>query len=59
MSQAPSRACRCPIGIAGADGKRPYEIALAVVAELMTLGPDLCAGLTAWHCPRARPSPDR
>ncbi|MDI4638977.1 MULTISPECIES: xanthine dehydrogenase accessory protein XdhC [Halomonadaceae] len=28
---------RCPIGIAGADGKRPYEIALAVVAELMTL----------------------
>ncbi|WP_168015635.1 xanthine dehydrogenase accessory protein XdhC [Halomonas salinarum] len=34
---------RCPIGIDGANGKRPYEIALAVVAELMTLGPDLSA----------------
>ncbi|GHC33243.1 xanthine dehydrogenase accessory protein XdhC [Aidingimonas halophila] len=28
---------RCPIGIAGAKGKRPYEIALAVAAELLTL----------------------
>ncbi|MEQ7871297.1 xanthine dehydrogenase accessory protein XdhC [Chromohalobacter salexigens] len=27
---------RCPIGIPGADGKRPYEIALAVAAELLT-----------------------
>ncbi|GAB2800098.1 xanthine dehydrogenase accessory protein XdhC [Halomonas shantousis] len=37
---------RCPIGIPGAPGKRPYEIALAVTAELLTLkaatpgGPD-------------------
>ncbi|WP_192034535.1 xanthine dehydrogenase accessory protein XdhC [Halomonas sp. YLGW01] len=31
---------RCPIGITGATGKRPYEIALAVVAELLTLAPD-------------------
>ncbi|QJQ96596.1 MULTISPECIES: xanthine dehydrogenase accessory protein XdhC [Halomonadaceae] len=30
---------RCPIGIAGAQGKRPYEIALAVAAELLTLKP--------------------
>ncbi|MHB0775662.1 xanthine dehydrogenase accessory protein XdhC [Halomonas sp. WWR20] len=28
---------RCPIGIPGAQGKRPYEIALAVTAELLTL----------------------
>lgn len=32
---------RCPIGIAGARGKRPYEIALAVCAELLTLKPDV------------------
>lgn len=32
---------RCPIGIPGATGKRPYEIALAVVADLMTLASDL------------------
>ncbi|WP_458524639.1 xanthine dehydrogenase accessory protein XdhC [Onishia taeanensis] len=31
---------RCPIGLPGANGKRPYEIALAVVAELMTLASD-------------------
>lgn len=31
---------RCPIGIAGAKGKRPYEIALAVSAELLTLKPE-------------------
>lgn len=30
---------RCPIGIAGAKGKQPYEIALAVAAELLTLKP--------------------
>ncbi|MFC3285415.1 xanthine dehydrogenase accessory protein XdhC [Litchfieldella rifensis] len=30
---------RCPIGIPGAKGKRPYEIAVAVVAELLTLKP--------------------
>ncbi|WP_051234080.1 xanthine dehydrogenase accessory protein XdhC [Halomonas halocynthiae] len=28
---------RCPIGVPGAIGKRPYEIALAVAAELLTL----------------------
>ncbi|EPC04299.1 hypothetical protein L861_02980 [Litchfieldella anticariensis FP35 = DSM 16096] len=28
---------RCPIGISGAKGKRPYEIAIAAVAELLTL----------------------
>lgn len=28
---------RCPIGVPGAVGKRPYEIALAVAAELLTL----------------------
>lgn len=32
---------RCPIGIAGAKGKRPYEIALAVSAELLTLKPEI------------------
>nr|WP_297457363.1 xanthine dehydrogenase accessory protein XdhC [uncultured Halomonas sp.] len=32
---------RCPIGIDGAKGKRPYEIALAVGAELLTLKPDI------------------
>ncbi|MDR5865666.1 xanthine dehydrogenase accessory protein XdhC [Halomonas koreensis] len=31
---------RCPIGVPGAHGKRPYEIALAVAAELLTLKPD-------------------
>ncbi|SDK94826.1 xanthine dehydrogenase accessory factor [Modicisalibacter muralis] len=31
---------RCPIGIAEAKGKRPYEIALAVSAELLTLKPE-------------------
>ncbi|MBB3140694.1 xanthine dehydrogenase accessory protein XdhC [Halomonas organivorans] len=30
---------RCPIGVPGAHGKRPYEIALAVAAELLTLKP--------------------
>lgn len=30
---------RCPIGVAGAQGKRPYEIALSVVAELLTFKP--------------------
>ncbi|MGO1345017.1 xanthine dehydrogenase accessory protein XdhC [Chromohalobacter japonicus] len=30
---------RCPIGIPGAGGKRPYEIALAIAAELLTLAP--------------------
>lgn len=30
---------RCPIGISGAKGKLPYEIALAVAAELLTLKP--------------------
>lgn len=30
---------RCPIGLARARGKRPYEIALAVAAELLTLKP--------------------
>ncbi|MDN6180031.1 MAG: xanthine dehydrogenase accessory protein XdhC [Halomonas subglaciescola] len=30
---------RCPIGVAGAHGKRPYEIALAVTAELLTFKP--------------------
>ncbi|WP_311945343.1 xanthine dehydrogenase accessory protein XdhC [Halomonas piscis] len=30
---------RCPIGVAGAHGKRPYEIALAVMAELLTFKP--------------------
>ncbi|MDW5375653.1 xanthine dehydrogenase accessory protein XdhC [Halomonas sp. HP20-15] len=30
---------RCPIGIPGVQGKRPYEIALATTAELMTLAP--------------------
>ncbi|MEC9482642.1 MAG: xanthine dehydrogenase accessory protein XdhC, partial [Halomonas sp.] len=30
---------RCPIGIPGAQGKRPYEIALSVAAELLTLLP--------------------
>lgn len=30
---------RCPIGVPGAHGKRPYEIALAVAAELLTLTP--------------------
>lgn len=30
---------RCPIGVAGAKGKLPYEIALAVSAELLTLKP--------------------
>lgn len=30
---------RCPIGVPGAHGKRPYEIALAVAAELLTLAP--------------------
>ncbi|GGX79926.1 xanthine dehydrogenase accessory protein XdhC [Litchfieldella qijiaojingensis] len=30
---------RCPIGIPGAKGKQPYEIAVAVVAELLTLKP--------------------
>ncbi|MGC3873086.1 xanthine dehydrogenase accessory protein XdhC [Halomonas sp. GXIMD04776] len=33
------RQVRCPIGIAGARGKAPYEIALAVMAELLTLKP--------------------
>lgn len=28
---------RCPIGVPGAQGKRPYEIALSVAAELLTL----------------------
>ncbi|HSH47647.1 MAG TPA: XdhC family protein, partial [Halomonas sp.] len=28
---------RCPIGVPGARGKRPCEIALAVAAELLTL----------------------
>lgn len=28
---------RCPIGVPGAHGKKPYEIALAVAAELLTL----------------------
>lgn len=32
---------RCPIGIAEAKGKRPYEIALAVSAELLTLKPEI------------------
>ncbi|WP_227368352.1 xanthine dehydrogenase accessory protein XdhC [Halomonas sp. M20] len=32
---------RCPIGIAGAKGKRPYEIALAVCAELLTFKPGI------------------
>nr|WP_299239645.1 xanthine dehydrogenase accessory protein XdhC [uncultured Halomonas sp.] len=32
---------RCPIGIAGATGKRPYEIALAVCAELLTFKPGI------------------
>lgn len=31
---------RCPIGIPGAKGKLPYEIALAVSAELLTLKPE-------------------
>ncbi|WP_136247000.1 xanthine dehydrogenase accessory protein XdhC [Halomonas borealis] len=31
---------RCPIGVPGAHGKRPYEIALAVAAELLTLKPE-------------------
>ncbi|UYG09400.1 xanthine dehydrogenase accessory protein XdhC [Halomonas sp. M4R1S46] len=31
---------RCPIGVPGAQGKRPYEIALAVAAELLTLKPE-------------------
>lgn len=31
---------RCPIGIAQAKGKRPYEIALSVMAELLSLKPD-------------------
>ncbi|SHF54873.1 xanthine dehydrogenase accessory factor [Modicisalibacter ilicicola DSM 19980] len=30
---------RCPIGIPGARGKHPYEIALAVMAELLTFKP--------------------
>ena len=30
---------RCPIGVPGAVGKRPYEIALAVAAELLTIRP--------------------
>ncbi|MCK0743609.1 xanthine dehydrogenase accessory protein XdhC [Chromohalobacter nigrandesensis] len=30
---------RCPIGIPGAGGKRPYEIALAIAAELLTFAP--------------------
>lgn len=30
---------RCPIGLAGARGKHPYEIALAVAGELLTLKP--------------------
>ncbi|MBZ9568335.1 xanthine dehydrogenase accessory protein XdhC [Modicisalibacter tunisiensis] len=30
---------RCPIGVPGAHGKLPYEIAVAVVAELLTLKP--------------------
>ncbi|WP_136064713.1 xanthine dehydrogenase accessory protein XdhC [Modicisalibacter radicis] len=30
---------RCPIGLPGAHGKRPYEIALAVAAELLALKP--------------------
>ncbi|WP_277811519.1 xanthine dehydrogenase accessory protein XdhC [Chromohalobacter canadensis] len=30
---------RCPIGIPGAGGKHPYEIALAIAAELLTLAP--------------------
>ncbi|WP_236645375.1 xanthine dehydrogenase accessory protein XdhC [Aidingimonas lacisalsi] len=36
-SRASLDSVRCPIGIAGAKGKRPYEIALAVTAELLTL----------------------
>ncbi|WP_048307867.1 xanthine dehydrogenase accessory protein XdhC [Halomonas sp. PR-M31] len=31
---------RCPIGISQAKGKRPYEIALAVCTELLTLKPE-------------------
>ncbi|MES3674688.1 xanthine dehydrogenase accessory protein XdhC [Halomonas elongata] len=31
---------RCPIGVPGAKGKRPYEIALATATELLTLKPD-------------------
>ncbi|TDX31043.1 molybdenum cofactor sulfurylase [Modicisalibacter xianhensis] len=38
-TQASLSQVRCPIGIAGAQGKRPYEIALAVSAELLTLKP--------------------
>ncbi|PAU79348.1 xanthine dehydrogenase accessory protein XdhC [Halomonas salipaludis] len=33
------REVRCPIGVAGAKGKLPYEIALSVVTELLTLKP--------------------
>lgn len=32
---------RCPIGIAEAKGKQPYEIALAVCTELLTFKPDI------------------
>lgn len=34
---------RCPIGIPEAKGKRPYEIALSVAAELLTLKPKVDA----------------
>lgn len=32
---------RCPIGVPGANGKLPYEIALSVAAELMTFKPSV------------------
>lgn len=38
-TQAELARVRCPIGIAGAQGKLPYEIALAVTTELLTLKP--------------------
>ncbi|GHA84798.1 xanthine dehydrogenase accessory protein XdhC [Modicisalibacter luteus] len=38
-TQASLAQVRCPIGVAGAKGKLPYEIALAVTTELLTLKP--------------------
>lgn len=34
---------RCPIGIPGANGKLPYEIALSVASELLTFKPSVIA----------------
>lgn len=44
---------RCPIGISGAAGKHPYEIALSVSAELLTLKP------AAGHLDQRGPEPQQ